>query len=107
VHRTIIKSGRHGPIQFVQKTQQIFFRRSFYILGFYGHPVFEKHIFSTDIGYAVYLHTGIAAFSVQTVKSPGTVIFKAAGKYADTTGIQSGCNRVTMHPPAYFAVIVQ
>ena len=67
VHHTIVKSGGHGPIQPVHESHHVFFRGSFYILGFYRHPVAEKRIFRTNIGDAVYLHTGITAFAVQAV----------------------------------------
>jgi hypothetical protein len=76
-------------------------------LGFNPHIHFQESIFSTYIGDAVDLHAGIAAFTVQTVKAAGAMIFQTAPKDTKTVGIKSGGNRITAETLQRFFLILK
>ena len=107
VHRAVIKSGRHCPVQFIHEPLQIRFGRAHNILGFNLQALFQEGIFSTYIGNAVDLHAGIAAFTVQTVKAPGAMIFQAAPKDTNTVGIKGGRNRIAADTLQRFFLILE
>ena len=107
MHGAVIEPGRHCPVKAVHEPHQVIFSRSFDVLGFKGHAIFQKRFFRANVGDAIDFHTGIAALAIQTVKSPGPMVFEAPGKNPNPVGIQSSRNRIAGNPLIAAAMVMK
>ena len=84
----VIEAGRHGPVQLIHESLEVYLRTSHHVLRPHIHTVPKRCEFRMHIGYAVNVHQAVGRLPVQAVKTPRPMVLYTPGKDPNPTGIK-------------------
>ena len=73
------------------------FRTSKNILRSDDHTLTKKRHLTLNIGYTIDVHECIGALSIQTIQTPGAMIFNASTEYSYSIGKKGRSNGIPFH----------